>query len=220
MLEKRHPLKSVLTLMVAAPKRFADARTLRADGRQADYGQLHQRLFFPTESNSYGAAITRNVDIILDEIGADGVYWDEHEYSACAYHYGPPWDGASGDIDPRTMTLRRLKSSVILLSEPWRLAMAKRILARGPLVGNGVPRTRAMANLKFPCFVETGSISHCTKAQRNLPSFHCVVAVLMPQPGPVFTAISVLSTIPSVVHSTETVPVAVTTGMCKRRNSS
>jgi len=152
-----------------APKRFADARTLRADGRQADYGQLHQRLFFPTESNSYGAAITRNVDVILDEIGADGVYWDEHEYSACAYHYGPPWDGASGDIDPRKMTLRRLKSSVILLSEPWRLAMAKRILARGPLVGNGVPRTRAMANLRFPCFVETGSISHCTKAHLYSP---------------------------------------------------
>jgi len=152
-----------------APERFADARTLRADGQQADYGMPHQRLFFPTESNSYGPAIARNVDIILDKIKAEGVYWDEHEYSARAYHYGEPWDGVSGDIDPKAMTVRRLKSSVTLVTEPWRVAMARRILARGPLVGNGVPRTRAMAALRFPCFVETGSISNCTRAQLYSP---------------------------------------------------
>lgn len=67
------------------------------------------------------------------------------------------------------MTIRRLKSSVTLLTEPWRLAMARRIISRGPLVGNGVPRTQAMAALQFPCFVETGSISNCTKAHLYSP---------------------------------------------------
>ncbi len=152
-----------------APARFADARTLLPDGRQADYGEPYQRLFFPTQTNSYGPAIAKNVDIILDKIGAEGVYWDEHEYSARRYHYGSPWDGVSGDIDATKMTIRRLKSSVTLLSQPWRVAMARRIMARGPLVGNGVPLTRAMASLAFPCFVETGSISNCTRAHLYSP---------------------------------------------------
>ena len=55
-----------------APERFADARTLRPDGAQANYGKPHQRVFFPTSSNSFGPEIAKNVDIILDEIKADG----------------------------------------------------------------------------------------------------------------------------------------------------
>ncbi len=152
-----------------AAERFPDARTLRSDGGQADYGMPHQRLFFPTESNSYGREIAKNVDIIFDKIGADGVYWDEHEYSRSAYHFGEPWDGVSGDIDPKTMKVARLKSSITLLSEPWRVAMAKRIQKRGPLVGNGAARTRAMVALEFPCFIETGSITNCARGHLYSP---------------------------------------------------
>lgn len=151
------------------PERFADARTLGPDGTQATYGKDYDRLYCPTESNSYGPAIEKNVDIILDEIGADGVYWDEHEYSRLAYHYGDPWDGFSGDIDPKSMTVKRLKSSVTLLSESWRVALAKRIQSRGPLIGNGAPFTRAMAALQFPCFIETGSITNCTRGHLYSP---------------------------------------------------
>jgi len=151
------------------PERFADARTLRPNGTQANYGEDYYKLYFPTETNAYGPEIAKSVDIILDEIKADGVYWDEHEYSRWGYHYGAPWDGYSGDIDPKTMTVSRLKSSVTLLSEPWRVALAKRIMARGPLVGNGAPFTRAMVALKFPCFIETGSITNCTRGHLYSP---------------------------------------------------
>ncbi len=152
-----------------AAEAFADSRTLMSNGEQANYGKPFQRLFFPTETNSYGAAVGKNVDIILDDIGAAGVYWDEHEYSRRGFHYGEPWDGVSCDIDPKRMTITRLKSSVTLISEPWRVAMAKRILDRGPLIGNGVPRTRAMAALKFPCFAETGSITNCARTHLYSP---------------------------------------------------
>lgn len=152
-----------------APSRYADARVLRSDGSQADYGQPHQRIFFPTESNAFGRAMRRNVQIILDGIGADGVYWDEVEYSAYRYHYGDPWDGCSADVDPQTMKIRRLKSSVTLLSQTWRVALAREIMSRGPLLGNGQPHTRTMAQLKFPRFVETGSISNCTRAHLYSP---------------------------------------------------
>ena len=144
------------------PERYADARLLQYDGTQACYGEPYDRIYVPTAENSYGPQIAKNVDLILDKIGADGVYWDEHGYSRVMYHFGGPWDGVSGDIDPKTMDIVRLKSSVTLLSESWRVALAKRILARGPLIGNGAPFTQAMADLHFPCFVETGSITNCT----------------------------------------------------------
>lgn len=146
------------------PETFADARLIGSDGTHANYGVPHDRIYIPTELNSYGKAVGKNVDLILDDIKADGVYWDEHEYSRFPYHYGDLWDGCSGDIDPAKMTVTRLKASVTLLSEPWRVTLARKILARGPLIGNGPPFTRAMAVLQFPCFVETGSITNCVQA--------------------------------------------------------
>ncbi len=151
------------------PQLYADSLLLSSDGQQADYGEKAYRLYIPLENNSYGPRISRNVDIILGEMGADGVYWDEHEYSRYGYHYGQPWDGCSADIDPQKMTISRLKSSVTLLTEQWRLALAKRILEKGVLVGNGPPFTRAMAALRFPCFVETGSITNCAQAHLYSP---------------------------------------------------
>lgn len=151
------------------PIAYADARVLLPDGSHAVYGEPHDRIYFPTESNTFGREIGKNVDIIHDTIGADGVYWDEHEYSRYHYHYGEPWDGLSGDIDPATHEVVRLKSSVTLLTESWRLALAKRIMARGPLIGNGPPVTRARAALQFPCFVETGSITNCTQSHLHTP---------------------------------------------------
>ncbi len=152
-----------------APTKYADARVLRSDGSQADYGTPGDRIFFPTEANAFGRALRRNVEIILDEIKTDGVYWDEMEYSAYMYHFGEPWDGCSADIDPKTMKIRRLKSSVTLLSQPYRLKLAREILARGPLIANGQPHTRTIARLKIPRFVETGSISNCARAQLHSP---------------------------------------------------
>lgn len=151
------------------PELFADARVVQSDGTHADYGEPFDRIYFPTESNTYGREIAKSIDVIFDEIKADGVYWDEHEYSRHQYHYGAPWDNCSGDIDPAAMTVARLKSSVTLLTETWRVALAQKILARGPLIGNGPPFTRAMAALHFPCFVETGSITHCTQAHLYSP---------------------------------------------------
>jgi hypothetical protein len=158
-----------LDVLEGAERKYADARVLRVDGLQADYGEPQYKIFFPLATNSYGPRIAKNPEVILDEIGADGVYWDELEYSACRYHYGEPWDGCSADIDPATMKIVRQKSSVTLLTQPWRVALARKILARGPLVGNGQPHTPTMAALRFPRFVETGSPSNCALAQLHSP---------------------------------------------------
>jgi len=173
--EARHQLyfHCFLDVLDEAPEKYADARLLCVDGSQATYGKPYERIFVPTERNSFGRDIARNVEMILGAppagFGCEGVYWDEFEYSRYQWHYadfsrpdcGLPWDGVSGDIDPKTMKLTRLKSSVELLSQPFRLALARRILQGHDLVANGQPHTRTMATLHFPRFVETGSISNC-----------------------------------------------------------
>ena len=120
-----------LDVLDEAPQKYADARLLSTDGAQADYGEFYNRIFVPTTTNGFGRDIAENVDLILDPLphgfGCEGVYWDEFEYSRYQYHYddfsrptGLPWDGVSADIDPRSMKISRLKSSVTLLSQPFR----------------------------------------------------------------------------------------------------
>ncbi len=149
---------------------YKDARTLLSDGKHADYGEAHYALFVPTDDNTFGRDVAKNVDIILDDLKLDGVYWDEMERSRYSYTYNTPWDGVSADIDPRTLKITRLKSSVALLSQSWRLKQAKRIMERGTLIANGgSPDTRTMMQLHFPSFVETGSISNNRFAQLYSP---------------------------------------------------
>lgn len=165
-----------LDVLDESPERYRDARLLRTDGTQADYGKPYERIFVPTDKNTFGRDVARNVDMILgplpDGFACDGVYWDEFEYSRYQYHHGDfapgapglPWDGVSADINPQSMKITRLKSAVELISQPFRLALARRILDGHLLVANGQPHTRTMTRLHFPRFVETGSISNCAKA--------------------------------------------------------
>ena len=143
--------------------RFKDAAVLKADGTQMDYGGAYSydKVFFPTDTNAFGKETAKTVDLIFDACMADGVFWDEMEYCRSEYHYGEPWDGVSGDIDQDSGRLLRKKSSLALLSQEFRAALARKILARGPLYANGSPHTRTIANLKFQRFTETGTISNC-----------------------------------------------------------
>jgi hypothetical protein len=136
---------------------------LDAAGKQIDYGgeYSYMKEYIPTLDNAFGRETAKNIDIILDQIGADGVYWDEFYWSATPYVYNK-WDGCSADIDPKTLKLTRLKGSATLLSRDFREYHVKRILARGcPFITNGAPHTRTLARLKFQSFVETGSITNC-----------------------------------------------------------
>ena len=154
-----------------APEKFKDSQLLLANGAQGDYGQSPYKLFVPTLTDSYGAAVAKNIDLILDEMKLDGVYWDEFQKSRYDYSYNDnQWDGYSADIDPKTMRITRLKSSVTLLSLPWRLAQAKRILQNHILITNGgTPATEEMRALHHPAFSETGSISNLRSVQLYTP---------------------------------------------------
>lgn len=153
-----------IDVRTGAEKLFAKDRLLRSNGEQGVYGKPIYKLFIPTLLNRYGREVAKNLDLILGVCKADGVYWDELAYSRYRYHYGQPWDGCSGDIDPQTLRLKRLKSSVTLLTLPFRKHHVQRLLAHGPFIANGQPHTRTMARLHYPCFVETASLSNCLRA--------------------------------------------------------
>lgn len=141
-------------------EKYSESRSLNIDGSQAGYGKYP--IFNPTSGSAYGKMQAKIIDIILDEIGADGIYWDESEYSTVYYHYGKPWDGVSADIDPVSHKIKRLKSSVILITQPWRTSQIEKILNKKKvLIANFPPTTITMLKYKFPRFTETGSITHC-----------------------------------------------------------
>ncbi len=147
-------------------EKYAECRLMNPDGSQADYRDPNYPLWLAIDGNAYAKDLEKTLDFIMFTVGTDGVYWDEFERSAADYHFGDPWDGVSADIDPQTHQITRLKSSVTLLTQPWRLKQVDRIMAaKKYLIINGAPTTdsmlKAMANYKVPRFTETGSITNC-----------------------------------------------------------
>ena len=143
---------------------FFDARLLDAEGNHLNYGGQHavDKIYVPTLENRFGRETGKVVDSLLEEIGVDGIFWDEWTQCRVPYTYNDTvWDGCSADIDPDTFQITRLKSSVALVSLPWRVEKMKKMLARGPVMTNGSPHTLTMQKLGPQAFTETGTISYC-----------------------------------------------------------
>jgi len=156
-------------------KDFPNCKTLTSTGKQADYRNAIYPIYFPTLTNAWGKAQDEHLRILLDEYNVDAIFWDEFTYSAAKYHYASPWDGVSGDIDKRTHKISLKKSSVTLLSMPWRLKAVNEIVKRKKFLitngGGGATDTtlKIFNKHKFIGFVETGSISNCLNAQLQTP---------------------------------------------------
>lgn len=142
-----------------ASEKYRDSRLLDASGKQVAYPHsTYLPLFYPTLKNSYGAMVARYFDLALDWIDADGIYWDEIEYSATMWTYDC-WDGYSADIHPTTFSVLRKKAAIPLLTQQWKVAHAERLLKAGKvIIGNGMPLTETMARLCVLRFRETASL--------------------------------------------------------------
>ena len=153
-------------------ERFHEDRALDGQGNHMDYGGKgsYMKLYLPTlRKGGWGEEIAKWVGLILDDFGADGIFWDEFTRSRAPFLYDR-WDGCTADIDPNTLRIRRRKGSVTLLSLPFREALVKRILGEGrPFVINGAPHTRTMVRHKFMAFTETGSITRCRRMLLHSP---------------------------------------------------
>jgi len=131
-----------------APDRYPDSRLVNAKGQQlsTEWGGRYSISWsvVATLENSFGKAMLEALDVYLDEIGADGIYWDEMELTA----YGGPLithnmsDGYSCMLDPETYTVDRQIGITTLLGEGHRLAVIDKVRSQGGFVmGNGPTMT-------------------------------------------------------------------------------
>jgi cellulose/xylan binding protein with CBM9 domain len=148
---------------------FADSKILDYNGTPAVYGKYYYKLFYPTLTNKFGKESEKTIDMLFDILKIDGIFWDEISYSMVPYLYGKPWDKCSGDIDMKTHEIVKLKSSVSLISKPWRVKQAKKILSKGYLLGNGSLYCEDMRKLKIPCFTETAQSIFCARTHLYTP---------------------------------------------------
>jgi hypothetical protein len=145
-----------------------ECQVLGPDGKQISDG-YSLTFYFPTLANAWGKEMDALADWLLNTVGADGLYWDCYDYWDVT-HYGEPWDGWSGDIDPVSHRLARKKSSLTLISWPWRERLTARLLKEGrPIVANGNPTLTSEYKHRFPRFVETADISVLSQTQLFTP---------------------------------------------------
>ena len=151
--------------------KFADSRLLDVRGEQIDYPYRYELpLFVPIEGNSYGKAIWRNVDALINDIGAKGIYWDEMAYSVKRYAHGLPWDGCTVAIDPKTHAVTGKLTSVPLIMESLKLKIVDYIRGKGLFfMANTQPHTRTMMRKKVVRFVETGTFSAMANTHLGCP---------------------------------------------------
>ncbi len=142
-------------------EKFADSRLLDGQGDHVGYPYRYRLpLYVPTLENSYGQALPAFIDVILDEIGAAGVYWDEMSHSVLWYADDDEWDGVTAVVDPNTHDLVRKTTCVTLLTQPLRLELVKKVRDAGAfLMANTQAPTRTMTQQKIVRFVETGSFT-------------------------------------------------------------
>lgn len=151
--------------------KYADARLLDAGGKQIDYPHSQVLpLFVPTEGNSYGKAIWKYVDCLINDIGVKGIYWDEMSYSVTQYANGMPWDGCTVAIDPKTHEVTGQMTSVPLIMQPLDLKIVDYIQGKGLFfMANTQAHTRTMMRKKLVRFVETGTYSACSETNLGCP---------------------------------------------------
>lgn len=143
------------------PEPFRDSwlTSVRGDPLSTDWSGVYSRTWsmVATLTNRFGRAMLGVADAYLDEIKADGLYWDEMEatgYGVPLITYNQP-DGHSCLLNKQTYTVEREIGITTLLGEAHRLAVIDRVRAKGGAVmGNGPNATRALLAKKVQRMIE------------------------------------------------------------------
>jgi hypothetical protein len=142
-----------------AETKYAADRLFDNAGKAMSYPYRYPLpMFVATRENTYGKALWGYVKTILDDIEADGLYWDEMSHSVLEYSRRAPWDGHTVVIDPKTHAVTGKNSSVQLVMQPLQLDIINYLKERKKyLMANTQPLTRTMLNQKIVRFVETNT---------------------------------------------------------------
>ena len=130
------------------PERYADSRVMDKDGKQVVCSTTYPHMavyfskerldqgwdwyiFYPTLDNSFGKAMLRAADVMMDEIGVTGVWADGLMLLHCGNFTYERWDGHTVEIDPKTKTVKRKFGSLHLLCQDAIMAYCERIASKG-----------------------------------------------------------------------------------------
>jgi len=148
-------------------ERYADSLYTRADGKPRNFQPTSEFGFplanvVPTLANTMGKeSLAKIPGMILDEIGADGLYWDEiaNNFQGNADYAHP--DPYTYLTDPKTGAIVRPCGAPDLAAQPFKLAFAQAFLSRGAtIVGNGPPTNMTEQTIPFARFTETDIPHH------------------------------------------------------------
>ncbi|MGD9494793.1 MAG: hypothetical protein AB7Y46_00655 [Armatimonadota bacterium] len=142
-------------------ERYSDAIVRNRDGSPRSYQAETQygaelALVLPTLNNSLGQEILEKIPtMILDEIGADGLYWDEMRYGFNGWpDYAHP-DGNTFEIDKQTGEIIAECGAPEIAWLDFKIALLKAFESRGALVvGNTPPGTLTEFSYPTPRFCE------------------------------------------------------------------
>ncbi len=144
-----------------ASTRFADSRLTNHEGEHGstEWSGVYSLTWsmFASLTNSFGKATLDAVDAYFDELGADGLYWDEMEctsYGVPLVTYDQP-DGRTCVMDPDSLEITQQIGVTTLLGEKHRLAVIDKCRALGgTLMGNGPTTTRGLLAARVQRMVE------------------------------------------------------------------
>lgn len=142
-------------------KKYAADRLIGDDGKPMSYPYRYSLpQYLPTRDNAYGKALWGFVHAMLDDVKADGLYWDEMSHSVIESTSHGPWDGHTVTIDPKTHAITGKRTSIPLVMQPLKLDIVHYLRDHNKLlIANTPPMTRTMLREKIVRFVETGIYS-------------------------------------------------------------
>lgn len=133
--------------------------------------------YYPQIGNSHLEKLKKDIDLCIDKIGTDGVYFDEFNFAfrrrPARYSYDK-WDNHTVDIDTIKFTIERKLSDLGLITLTARRELVNYVIQKGGIViANTAPATSSMQNLPIMRFVETSAPSdyctNCSKAHLTSP---------------------------------------------------
>jgi hypothetical protein len=166
---------------------------IRADGKQVIYYEdregnyfSEQRkkegwrwyVYYATMDNSYGKELLRSADVMVDELGLKGIFWDGFgaNYGDGGEYTYDRWDGHTAEIDPKTKTLTRKVGFVLLLSQDVMVAFCHKMRDKdAQVIANNYVITRTIGKETYIIFdweVSEGPWTHLapTPAALSNPS--------------------------------------------------
>ncbi len=115
------------------------------EGKPVTYSRVKSQRILPTVNNKTGKALFETFDrfYIPNRLG---LFWDESIGVDPLYSYHTPWDGYSGELDPKSFRLQQKVTNIILYTQDYQRAVLNHFARAGlSVVCNFEPGTWTVA---------------------------------------------------------------------------